>query len=1118
MKVSEACGGTVATIRLRAVDAPFGPAIARESEVLIFESKGIYFLKSQDHAHVVEGIKQADKAALADVASAGEGALCYVAQSPGARKSPTDGFEVTIEARRFVGSHQSAGGLTFLIDEKVAEDLKHTFRLSLTIADLAAWLADRITMPAAPGATGPDSARRIIVSADERQRQNAYRIYGHRIAVDVREVEDQLRIDRIAKGAQPRGLRLALFSGPVSFVDATTAGKLDGAVLGTLAAAVAGKDNYFRAWEQYQAIEAAELMRRARAFGAIRYESCSQPAEREWHFKLSNAHDLGERLAALGEFSRFEITASAEAPKWLATEVSSPESLPGQARDQFVGTIARYGFEPRPSLVIAPDDDGDDTPKPPEAGYLFLALGGESRRLKRRAEAATALQSGRCEMKQLGLLILGLPVPIGRHKRVSIDGPTLKPIVQDVFGEHGPTPKQHEALDAALNTPDICLVQGPPGTGKTKVITALSRCIAALDEEGGDPNHRILLSSEQHDAVENVAQRTEVYGLPSVKIGRRRGRKEEVAVDPAVEFAEKRAAQLRKGFREIPDAERLARARQQAVACVRMKALPAEQARRLGEIIATLGDLLPPSLASKAEARVAVLARPVTPADPESGELLVGAARGIRVDAASFRDDGPLQARKALLRLKDVLTPEERTLLERCKSIEADPAPAWIGELAPLRDALIDRLTAVGAPRTAELDEETRAILSEVLVFVATKMASGRAGTDAALAAFVSALESDHDAVRHALEHYTVVLASTLQQSASRAMMQARGIEEGRASFESVVVDEAARANPLDLFIALSAAKRRVVLVGDHRQLPHLLEPDVERKLAEGVQAKTVAAETVEAIQASLFETMWIRLQNLGQQDRVVRTVRLDAQFRMHPVLGDFVSKHFYEVHELGESVTSPRPAEDFVHPLLDYARDSRPVPAAWIDVPGDEGFEMPGASKSRRVEALRIAAEVHRLMDFAPELTFGVISFYREQVNEIGLAMVPRGLTERTGPERMNWKIAHAYRATSDAKGDRVERLRIGTVDAFQGKEFDVVFLSITRSNALPAANERHLRSKYGHLMLENRLCVALSRQHRLLIAVGDLGFVQDPRAQAALRPLQAFAELCGSAHGVIR
>jgi MoxR-like ATPase len=63
------------------------------------------------------------------------------------------------------------------------------------------------------------------------------------------------------------------------------------------------------------------------------------------------------------------------------------------------------------------------------------------------------------------------------------------------------------------------LIQGPPGTGKTKVITAIERCLAVLADEGVEPSHRILACAAQHDAVENVAQRTEVFGLPAGKVG-----------------------------------------------------------------------------------------------------------------------------------------------------------------------------------------------------------------------------------------------------------------------------------------------------------------------------------------------------------------------------------------------------------------------------------------------------------------------------------------------------------------------------------------------------------------------------------------------------------------------
>jgi superfamily I DNA and/or RNA helicase len=45
--------------------------------------------------------------------------------------------------------------------------------------------------------------------------------------------------------------------------------------------------------------------------------------------------------------------------------------------------------------------------------------------------------------------------------------------------------------------------------------------------------------------------------------------------------------------------------------------------------------------------------------------------------------------------------------------------------------------------------------------------------------------------------------------------------------FSTVIVDEAARANPLDLNIPLTSAKRRVILVGDHQQLPPYVPHDI---------------------------------------------------------------------------------------------------------------------------------------------------------------------------------------------------------------------------------------------------------------------------------------------------
>jgi superfamily I DNA and/or RNA helicase len=309
----------------------------------------------------------------------------------------------------------------------------------------------------------------------------------------------------------------------------------------------------------------------------------------------------------------------------------------------------------------------------------------------------------------------------------------------------------------------------------------------------------------------------------------------------------------------------------------------------------------------------------------------------------------------------------------------------------------------------------------------------------------------------------------------------------------------------------MAKAERRIILVGDHRQLPHILEEDVERQLNSSNQT------TQDALKKSLFERLFKQLQEWEKRDGIKRTVTLDTQYRMHPILGDFVSRTFYEYH--GEPPIKPgRPEKEFFHELPGY----QDKVAAWINVPLNLGSETKGHSKSRPVEARRIAEELKRLIEHDSRLRFGVFAFYRAQVTELWQQLCKLELAEVT--DDGNYQVASAWRETTNHDGKLVERLRIGTVDAFQGKEFDVVFLSVTRSNNIPATPDspETYRRKYGFLLLENRLCVAMSRQQRLLIATGDLEMV---RAEAvrpeserqAIRELIAFYELCKTPHGKV-
>lgn len=63
----------------------------------------------------------------------------------------------------------------------------------------------------------------------------------------------------------------------------------------------------------------------------------------------------------------------------------------------------------------------------------------------------------------------------------------------------------------------------------------------------------------------------------------------------------------------------------------------------------------------------------------------------------------------------------------------------------------------------------------------------------------------------------------------------------------------------------------------------------------------------------------------------------------------------------------------------------------------------------------------------------------------------------------------------------DGSERLRVGTVDSFQGMEFNIVFLSVVRSRDIKTINdELKDYNLFGFLVSKNRLCVSMSRQKK--------------------------------------
>ncbi|MFW1480559.1 C-terminal helicase domain-containing protein, partial [Vibrio parahaemolyticus] len=114
------------------------------------------------------------------------------------------------------------------------------------------------------------------------------------------------------------------------------------------------------------------------------------------------------------------------------------------------------------------------------------------------------------------------------------------------------------------------------------------------------------------------------------------------------------------------------------------------------------------------------------------------------------------------------------------------------------------------------------------------------------------------------------------------------------------------------------------------------------------------------------------------------------------------------------------------------------------------------------------------------------MITFYAAQRDHIIEKMVDRKIMEYSSTGS---SVLSEFRMTKpNSGGNPEERFRVGSVDAFQGKEFDVVLLSTVRSwNEPDEITQETVNAQLGFLRIPNRINVAMSRQKRLLIVVGD-------------------------------
>jgi superfamily I DNA and/or RNA helicase len=724
----------------------------------------------------------------------------------------------------------------------------------------------------------------------------------------------------------------------------------------------------------------------------------------------------------------------------------------------------------------------DELSSIPETGNFLISLLGDEIVNKRRERALKSLREDRKFItRNLLFAIEGASDAMLAKKRneKALTERTRK-FLKDKFGIDDLTANQKEAVEIAINTPDIAIVQGPPGTGKSTVVAAIcDRLIEIAEKSRKNYNGKlILVSAFQNDTVEHIASKIYTLGLPTIKIG-----KETLgnirAEDKLIEEMKLQIDTSLQRLKIKGTNHRISK----KLTDIKSIYISERNDQKLKQAIETIIATIDISDQLWNDWKEINGDRSFNESTNFKNIKLV---KGIRAEFESYNDDGFYKIQH-LLKSDIPFTEEEKSFLEACPV--DNPDKEILKRLSEIQEAYLEKINSSANTIVSGNNISILSWLENAIIFFKQKEESSYEDEDTFFTANLEVLRDELDGnaeyIRNTIKDYGESLAATNQVAGGREMST-------YSSIDNVILEEAARSNPLDLLIPMAKATERIIMVGDQNQLPHLLEDDIADETSTKLSDKFIAAETRKKLEESLFGVIFKNLHTANPR----RTITLTEQFRMHPFIGDFISRVYYK-NELKAGI--PNQAELKKHKLeLPWAKDKV---AVFCDLRKNKGMEESGKSKSRNAEAQRIVKILDELKTDPnfENLSIGIITFYAKQVNELFKEASKKGYAELKSDG--NYEIALQYRETADGR----EKLRIGSVDSFQGKEFDIVILSTVRSNAINR-NHDNFKKVFGFLTLENRLNVAFSRAQKLLIVVGDGEMFADDFAKTYVEGLFEF------------
>ncbi len=869
-----------------------------------------------------------------------------------------------------------------------------------------------------------------------------------RALINNRHSYEAINLRPIKQGLPP-GLCL-FFQGSLEFNDKTTKTMRTN----LLVQIQQDEKSYLKIWEKYLIKSAQKSFNETKEVGVLKIESVEKEGE-----------NLKIRFKPALDKNKMEILIKKSQLK-KGSDLGVLEGLDPQNEESLINFISKQKQQASPNNsekkepITIKDISGDDfiidyNPSIKEGDAFYLNYMGDLNTLIKQYSALDKTKKGLSANPNLGLILNikeNKEDSDGDNDALDAMDEVLKEIlssyktkalgltkrVKEKVFKNDPTPNQEKAIEIALNTPDIAIIQGPPGTGKTTVINAI--CERLFEEYPKNKNIKgqILLCAQGHDATNNVRERIKVGGLPTFKFGYRNTeeqyKQDERLNEQLREFAETLIESVREKLQSLGDYENIEKILDLEEALRRYYSSPISELEFLKEIEKN-AIFLDSSMREKLSELKASQQKQEMPAN-------LSVIHALRTTQEGFEDDGIMRNCDLLeSQFKENLTQEDRELLK-------SPKPN-LEKLQELKIRLLEKNTPKRKYEIPKPNEKVVSLANDLLEILSSQSPNDK--KIRVLLEYLSVLERNPWDLESLLKDYNFVFSSTTGHH-DKALK-----EKETPYFDSVIVDEAAKANPLELLMVMALAKERIILVGDDRQLPHYLDDEIGKKLED--ESQDAQDEIEKALKDSMFKKLKERAQKLKELDGKERFITLNKQYRMHPLLGGLVSGVFYKPY--GEDFESPLEEKLFKHNLLDNK------PLAWIDVKNPKEERNADGSYYRESEIAAIKECLDLFLKDEPNFTFGVITFFSEQKR----------------------------RLEQELKG--YANLEIGTVDSFQGKEFDVVFLSSVRT---------HYTEGFGFLKDSPRLCVALSRQKRALIVVGDREKFETPEAKDKVSGLFEF------------